>query len=224
MDSLAHQLKDGSKRLLRSFTARTRRGNQLRTAALSVLWAVVLLWTKPELLAERTHSIVLSARHGVLSTVGFTGRTDQSRGKVAAVDGTATVEESWANGPTRRIMQTWKDVHGDHGSEWLGKNAITTATEGAAALAAPSWRYDFLTDADAMKFLRSVDPTQADADRFSTIRPGAIKADFLRLEWLYTYGGFYIDQVSTARSHDCGLGGWQHVLDRIVVTVTSRCR
>jgi mannosyltransferase OCH1-like enzyme len=57
------------------------------------------------------------------------------------------------------------------------------------------WRYHFLTDADALRFLRDVDPTQGDADKFSTIRPGAIQADFLRVVWLLAFGGFYIDQV-----------------------------
>ena len=102
-------------------------------------------------------------------------------------------------GNERQIMQTWKDINGNHADNWLAQN--------------PGWRYNFLTDTDAMAFLRAVDPTQGYACDFGVLALGAMKADFLRLVWLETYGGFYIDQDLTPSD----LEQWTNQADIIVV-------
>mmetsp|Transcript_83137 Transcript_83137/g.146869 ORF Transcript_83137/g.146869 Transcript_83137/m.146869 type:complete len:316 (+) Transcript_83137:71-1018(+) len=81
----------------------------------------------------------------------------------------------------RIIMQTSKEASGSerqgHKSAWILRN--------------PGYEYHFLSDAGAVNFLTGLGPKYASA--FGNLKPGAIRADFLRLAWLYKHGGFYID-------------------------------
>lgn len=56
----------------------------------------------------------------------------------------------------------------------------------------PGYEYIFLDDQAAVSFLNSTYGTQY-VSAFAKVRPGAVKADFLRLAWLYKKGGFYLD-------------------------------
>jgi hypothetical protein len=148
----------------------------------------MLLWTMPELLVERSRSLALSARHSVLSAVGLSSSAGGAREWMGdAGSASATVAGSLGKEPPpHRIMQTWKDTEGDHGEAWLARNPPLLNVSSPTGVArgegvSTGWRYHFLTDADALRFLRDVDPTQGDADKLSTIRHGAIKADFLRV-------------------------------------------
>mmetsp|Transcript_23017 Transcript_23017/g.71688 ORF Transcript_23017/g.71688 Transcript_23017/m.71688 type:complete len:339 (+) Transcript_23017:2-1018(+) len=53
------------------------------------------------------------------------------------------------------------------------------------------WEYVFLNDTGAMAFLSDLGEDYRDA--FHKLTPGAMKADFLRLAWLYKRGGAYVD-------------------------------
>lgn len=75
------------------------------------------------------------------------------------------------------LMQTDKTLKTNREKEWVGKN--------------PGWEYFFLDDGAASVFLKKISPDHAEA--FKVILPGAIKADFLRLAWLYENGGVYSD-------------------------------
>mmetsp|Transcript_93579 Transcript_93579/g.165566 ORF Transcript_93579/g.165566 Transcript_93579/m.165566 type:complete len:324 (+) Transcript_93579:77-1048(+) len=94
------------------------------------------------------------------------------------------------------IMQTAKDRNRSDPETWLKYN--------------PGWEYIFLDDAAAMEFLRSVD--EIHASNFDLIIPGAIKADYLRLVWLATKGGVYIDADNEPDALDHYLNGTDLVL------------
>lgn len=76
-----------------------------------------------------------------------------------------------------KIMQTDLTMKTSRKKEWLEQN--------------PGWEYFFLDDPAAIDFLEKISPEHAQA--FKVIVPGAIKADFLRLAWLYENGGVYSD-------------------------------
>lgn len=75
------------------------------------------------------------------------------------------------------IMQTGKSIDQSQKEAWLQKN--------------PDFNYVFLSDADAISFLKGVG--EEHVKNFHFIKQGAIKADYLRLVWLYEKGGVYID-------------------------------
>ena len=56
----------------------------------------------------------------------------------------------------------------------------------------PGFKYYFLNDSAAASFLED-HFGQTHVRAFNNLKPGAMKADFLRLAWLYEKGGFVID-------------------------------
>jgi len=80
----------------------------------------------------------------------------------------------------RIIMQTGKtdDMKSNLSRSWTLTN--------------PGFKYHFLNDSAAVRFLgENFDSNYVKA--FNNLKPGAVKADFLRLAWLYKKGGFFID-------------------------------
>ena len=142
------------------------------------LLLVLLLGTRPDAW-DRSRSLFLSWQFSALSYIGYRAPFEQSWAQL----GIGTL-----NPGSRNIMQTWKNTDGNHRAAWLAINPTTSdplAATAASAAEVEPWDYHFLTDVDALAFLRAVDPSQSFAEDFGVLKLGAMKADFLRLIWLY---------------------------------------